>query len=185
LSVLFGALIVSAAIVAAGALIAKAVREPRRRGMDDGRAELLALFAPGIEAAQRDPRALLTWQPLAVIARKLFPSAFAALDTAAGGTFPFTTDQIQAAHARWSADWLTWERAHDAEYKLKAAAAHDALGDREATPFGRSQLEAIEREKLERYQQRYAEYSRVSRGLQSLLQQPPGAAAPGPVHRTS
>ena len=41
--------------------------------------------------------------------------------------FPFTPDQVQAAHAQWTADWLAWERAHDAEYKLKAAAAEQEL----------------------------------------------------------
>ncbi len=37
--------------------------------------------------------------------------------------FPFGPDQIQNAHARWTADWLAWELVHDTEYKLKAAAA--------------------------------------------------------------
>ena len=60
--------------------------------------------------------------------RQLFPAEFAALDRAAGGTFPFTTEQIQAAHAQWTADWLAWERAHDAEYKLKAAVARARVG---------------------------------------------------------
>ena len=132
-------------------------------------AEILALFAPGIEAAIRDPRALLAWQPLALTARRLFPAEFAAIDAAAGGTFPFTNEQLQAAHARWSADWLAWEGAHDAEYKLRAAAAYDELGERAATAYGRSRLEAIEREKLERYQQRYEEYTRVSKALQALI----------------
>jgi hypothetical protein len=104
-----------------------------------------------------------------VTARRLFPAEFAAIDAAAGGTFPFTNDQLQAAHARWSADWLAWEGAHDAEYKLRAAAAHEELGERCATAYGRSRLEAIEREKLERYQQRYEEYTRVSKALQALI----------------
>jgi hypothetical protein len=130
---------------------------------------MLALFAPGIDASRRDPRALLVWQPLASMARKLFPAEFAALDAAAGATFPFTSDQIQAAHARWSADWLAWERAHDGEYKLRAAAAHEELGERTSSAYGRSRLEAIEREKLERYQQRYEEYTRVSKALQALI----------------
>ena len=178
MSVLLAALIVSAAVVWAGGLVAKALREGRSQSTADGRAELLALFAPGIDEVRRDPRALLTWQPLATIARQLFPSAFAALDAAAGGRFPFTSEQIQAAHARWSADWLAWERAHDAEFKLKASSAHEELGEREMTPFGRARLDAIEREKLERYQQRYEEYTRVSRALHALTQQAPAAAAP-------
>jgi hypothetical protein len=55
---------------------------------------------------ERDPRALLTWHPLAKIVRQLFPSDLAALDRAVGGTFPFTKDQMHAAHAQWTADWL-------------------------------------------------------------------------------
>ncbi len=52
--------------------------------------QLLALFAPGVAAVAEEPRALLAWQPLAVTARKIFPAEFAALDRAAGGTFPFS-----------------------------------------------------------------------------------------------
>ncbi len=31
-------------------------------------------------------------------------------------------ERIEAAHAQWTADWLAWEGAHDAEFKSKAAA---------------------------------------------------------------
>jgi hypothetical protein len=168
LLILISALIVAAAVIWSGARVAQAA--PRPGSAPGSRtAEMLALFAPGIEAALRDPRALLAWQPLASIARRLFPAEFAAIDAAAGATFPFTSEQIQAAHARWSADWLAWERAHDGEYKLRAAAAHEELGERAASVYGRSRLEAIEREKLERYQQRYEEYTRVSKALQALM----------------
>jgi hypothetical protein len=168
LLILISALIVAAAVIWSGHRAAQAAVRPG--GAPDSRtAEMLALFAPGIDAVLRDPRALLAWQPLAAIARKLFPAEFAAIDAAAGATFPFTVAQMQAAHARWSADWLAWERAHDGEFKLRAAAAHEELGERIASPYGRTRLEAIEREKLERYQQRYEEYTRVSKALQALM----------------
>lgn len=130
--------------------------------------QLIALFAPGIASAGEDPRALLTWQPLAATARRLFPDEFAALDRASGATFPFSADQIEAAHARWTSEWLAWERAHDAEYKLKAAAAEEALGAAGGSPVGRARIDAVEREKLERYQRRYEDYTRVSKALRAL-----------------
>jgi hypothetical protein len=166
LSILSG-LIVAAAVVGSAIYVVRAGHASARR--EPQTAAILALFAPGIDEVRRDPRALLTWQPLAGAARRLYPSEFAALDAAYGGTFPFTIDQIQASHARWSADWLAWERTHDGEYKLKAAEAQDALGDRVSSTYGRMRLDAIEREKLERYQQRYEEYTRVSKALQALI----------------
>jgi hypothetical protein len=171
LLILISALIVAAAVIWSGRQVAQASPSAGRPGGAAERrtAEILALFAPGIDAARRDPRALLTWQPLALIARKLFPAEFAEIDAAAGASFPFTADQMQSAHARWSADWLAWERTHDGEYKLRAAAAQEELGDRATSHYGRSRLEAIEREKLERYQQRYEEYTRVSKALQTLM----------------
>ena len=130
------------------------------------------MFAPGIVSAAADPRALLAWQRLAITARTLFPEDFAALDGAAGAAFPFSVEQIQQAHARWTADWLSWERAHDADSKLRAALLADELGERAATPHGRLRLDALEREKLDRYQQRYEEYTRIARALQALLPRP-------------
>ena len=153
-----GLLIGAAAVVWAATVIAGELRRSREEA---ARAQTLAIaraFAPAIASVQNDPRALLTWQPLARALRSLFPDAFAALDRATGATFPFTTDRIQAAHAQWTADWLTWERAHDAEYKARAAEA-------QSSP---SRHEVIEREKLETYQRRYEEYIRVARALQAL-----------------
>ena len=94
---------------------------------------LLAMFAPGAAAAQQDPKHLLVWYPLAQAGRKLFPEAFKDLDTAAGGAFPFTKEQLKAAHARWTTEWLAWERAHDAEYSLKVAQVQDEI-DRSVGP---------------------------------------------------
>jgi hypothetical protein len=129
---------------------------------------LLTVFGPAAAAGGADPRALLAWQPIAAAARRLFPEEFGALDRAAGATFPFSREQIQTAHARWTADWLAWERTHDAEYKLKARAAEDDLAVSGGSALARARLEAVEREKLELYQRHYEEYVRVSKALQAL-----------------
>jgi hypothetical protein len=151
-----------------GREIVRALKARREDASRDRAARLLRLFAAGISAAQTDPRALLTWQPLAATARRLLPDEFAALDRAARGTFPFTADDIQAAHARWTADWLTWERAHDAEFKLKASTAEHELAVSSGSPVLRAKLDAVEREKLDSYQRRYEEYVRVAKALQAL-----------------
>jgi hypothetical protein len=135
---------------------------------------LLQLFAPGLGTSAHDPKALLVWQPLANTVRQLFPAELAALDRAAGGTFPFTKERLQAAHAEWTADWLAWERAHDAEYKLKAAAVEHEIAAAGATsatasPILRARLDSIEREKLDLYQRRYQEYVQVAKALQGLV----------------
>jgi hypothetical protein len=129
--------------------------------------QLLLLFAPGVAAAADDPAKLLVWHPLAAAARRLFTAEFAALDRAAGGAFPFSAEAIEQAHARWTADWLAWERAHDQTYKFKAAEADAAEAP---TPtLKRARQSAVETEKLELYQARYGQYVRVGKALQGLL----------------
>jgi hypothetical protein len=168
-------LLIIAAVLVSGSVVTVGLRVAREmamaRGEDTRRrtAQLMNLFAPGIAAASEDPRALLVWQPFAVIARRVFPAEFTALDQAAGGRFPFTTEYIEAAHARWSTDWLGWERSHDSEYKLKAAEAEQQIAASGATNLIRARLEAIDREKLDLYQRRYSEYVRVSKALQALM----------------
>jgi hypothetical protein len=169
LSQILSSLIVAGAVVWAAVFIGRALRPPRAAQGQADVVRLLALFAPALAAMKDDPRALLVWQPLAITARKLYPAAFAALDEASGATFPFTTDQIQSAHARWTTDWLCWERTHDAEYKLKAAAVEHEMADAAGSVYGRARLAAVEGEKLDRYQRRYEEYTTVSRALQALL----------------
>jgi hypothetical protein len=64
-------------------------------------------------------------------------------------------------------DWLAWERAHDAEYSLKAAQVQDEI-DRaqgQLSPLLRTRLAAVEQQKLERYQQRYEEYIKTAKAL--------------------
>jgi hypothetical protein len=104
--------------------------------------------------------------------RKLFPVAFNSLDLAAGGAFPFTKEQLKAAHARCSSEWLAWERAHDAEYAVKVAQVQDEIdrGQGPASPLLRTRLAALEQQKLERYQQRYEEYVKTAKVLASFAE---------------
>lgn len=164
---LMSALVIAAAVVWGTLRVTQAIGASRSIDQRAGTLELMTLFAPGIAAAADDPRALLAWQPLAATARKIFPAEFSALDQASGGRFPFSVATIEAAHARWSADWLAWEGSHDTRYKLKAAEAERELAtDAKAL---RTRLDAIDREKVELYQQRYSDYVRVSRSLQAFL----------------
>lgn len=153
-------------------LLWRLLEEARRRRHDAAIQQLLATFAPGAAAVHQDPKLLLVWYPLAQSSRKLFPDEFAALDKAAGRTFPFTKDQVQAAHARCTSEWLVWERAHDAAYSVKVAAVQDeiARGGAAATPLLRTRLAAVEQEKLEKYQQRYEEYIRTAKALAALTE---------------
>ena len=165
---MIAALIVAAAVVWAAWRLGAVIQAGRPDPARGRQLELLAMFAPALGAVADDPRALLAWQPLARTARKLFPEEFAALDAAAGGTFPFTKDQIESAHARWTADWLAWELAHDTTYKLKVAEAEHDLAASGGSAVPRARLDAIEREKLDLYQRRYADYIRVAKAIQAL-----------------
>jgi hypothetical protein len=161
-----------AAVAIACATLAVVV-ELRRTRDDANAAALLGLFATAAAEARSDPQRLLAWQPAVATARRLFGAAMRRLDVAAGGAFPFGDSLAKEAHARWTASWLAWERAHDEEYKLKAAAieASIARGDAGA----RTRLAAVEREKLERYQQRYEEYIRVGKALAALFSEETGS----------
>ena len=168
--ILFSALIVACAVAWAGWHVGNQLRASRERsGTTERVATLLALFAPALAASQQDPRTFLVWQPIAKAARQLFPEEFAALDRASGGRFPFPVERVEAAHARWTADWLAWEFAHDTEYKLKAAAAHQELTEHGGSAVARARLDAIEREKLDLYQRHYAEYVQIAKALQALV----------------
>jgi hypothetical protein len=133
---------------------------------------VLATFGPAQAEAQRDVRLLLVWQPLAESARKLYPVAFAALDAATGRRFPFDKDAIERAHSKWTAEWLAWEKAHDEEYRLKAATAEQEMraATGEAAALAKARLDRVQHEKIERYQQRYEDYIRTAKALQALLQ---------------
>jgi hypothetical protein len=166
------AIVVAGAVAWAGWWIAREVRAAREEDARTRTLRLIALFLPGIGAVHDDPRELLVWQPLAATARKLFPAEFDALDQAAARSFPFGVEQIEAAHARWSADWLAWERTHDADYKLKAAQIEADIAAEGGSALGRARLDAVEREKLDKYQRRYEEYARVSKALRVLAGRP-------------
>jgi len=165
-----------AACVAAVAAVAVAVRRlaavVERRHRAATVRDLLALFSPATAAVLQDSRQLLAWYPLARGARKLFPEAFAELDGAFGGTFPFTKDQLQAAHARCTSDWLAWERAHDAEFSLKAAQVEDDIARAGGPPsaLARTRLAALEQQKLEVYQRRYEKYIKTAKALAALME---------------
>ncbi len=166
--VLLAAGVLGAAVAWAAVHVARAVRAAGELTRQARELQFLQLFAPAIAAVKTDPRGLLVWQPLAKTARSLFPAEFAALDRAAGATFPFTREQIAAAHSAWTADWLAWEQHHDAEYKLKAAQAeHDAaaLGP---SALARARIESVDREKLELYHRHYQDYIRTAKALQAL-----------------
>ena len=165
---LLSALFVSAAIVWAGLRIAAAVQASRPDPVRGRALELLATFAPAAGAAAGDPRAILVWHPLARMARQLFPEEFALIEQAAGCAFPFSHDRLQSAHAQWTADWLAWERTHDAEYKLKAAVVEQDIAVAGSSAVLRARLDAVESEKLDLYQRRYQEYVRVAKALQAL-----------------
>jgi hypothetical protein len=167
--VLLAALFVSAAIVWAGLRIASAVQASRTDPIRAHALELTAMFAPALSAAAIDPRAILVWQPLARMARQMFPEEFALLDQTAGDTFPFSNDRLQAAHAQWTADWLAWERRHDTEYKLKAAVVEQEIAVAGTSAVLRARLDAVESEKLGLYQGRYQDYVRVAKALQALV----------------
>jgi hypothetical protein len=166
--IFLAAIIVAVAIVVSGGRIVtglQAAGEERRRARQ---LSIAALFAPALSQVQDDPKALLAWQPLAKTLRVQFPQEFAALDTAAGSTFPFSADLFASAHAKWTTEWLAWERMHDATYKLKALQAQKALEGDAGSAVARATLEAIEREKLDLYQRRYEVYVRVGKALQAL-----------------
>ena len=163
------AVFVSAAVVWAGLRIATAVQASRPDPTRARALELMAMFAPALSATEGDPRAILVWQPLARMARQMCPEAFAAIDQAAGGAFPFSHDRLQSAHAQWTADWLAWERTHDAEYKLRAAVVEQEIAAAGTSALLRARLDAVESEKLDLYQRRYQEYVRVAKALQALV----------------
>ena len=165
------------AIVWAAHRIASEIRADREARGNERAVAVMQLLAPGIEAAQADPRALLTWQPIAQTIRRLMPAECEALDKASGGPFPFTPRQIESAHAKWTSDWLAWERAHDAEYKARASVAEQELAA-SGSAAARAKLEGIEREKLELYQRRYQEYVQIAKALQALGAADGSPAAP-------
>lgn len=166
--IFLAAAIVAGAVAWAALRIAGELRAARDEASRGRAMLLLQVFSPALAAARADPRALLVWQGLARTARQLFPAELATLDRASGATFPFTTDELQAAHSQWTADWLAWEHTHDLEYRLKAAIVEQEIAANPSSPVARAKLDAVDREKLEVYQRRYQEYVRTAKALQAL-----------------
>jgi hypothetical protein len=160
------------ALVGIGALVWLIRSELQRREQNAAVLAIVHTFGAAQASVQHDPKQLLAWHPLAEATRKLFPAAFQALDVATGARFPFSKEVVERAHAKVSSEWLAWEKAHDEEYRIKAAAAEQELagvaGD--AAALARARLDRIQHEKIERYQQRYEEYVRTAKALQALLQ---------------
>jgi hypothetical protein len=177
LVLLFSAAIVAASLVWGMGQIVRELRASREEAIRGRALPIVQLLAPAIEAVQEDPRALLVWQPLARTVRQLYPVESAALDHATGGPFPFGREMMAAAHARWTAEWLSWERTHDTDYKLKVAVVEEEAQAGGGEAVARARLDAIEREKLALYQRRYEEYVRVAKALQAMATTPTGSNA--------
>jgi hypothetical protein len=168
LTLAVGLVTVAVACGLSGRLIHGALRERRRDAQVLG---LLASFGPIMERAHTEPRALLTWHPIAVAARQSFPEAFASLDGDGAHRFPFGSALLETAHATWTADWLTWEGEHDAEFRRRAATLEAKSGDTDPGDI-RAGHDLLEREKLERYQRQYETYVKVSKALAALADTP-------------
>jgi len=169
LEILIAGLIVAVAIVVSGGQLVTELRRDREERRRSRQLSITTLFAPALAQVQDDPKTLLAWQPLAKGLRVQFPEEFTALDAAAGSTFPFRKDVISSAHSRWTAEWLAWERTHDATYKLKALEVQRELENEGGVAVARAKLDSIEREKLDLYQRHYEEYVRVGKALQALI----------------
>ena len=140
-------------------------------------ATLLASLAPA--AARAEPRDLLAWRGAADVARRLFPEAVGAIERQTGEAFPFPHAVVDDAHARWTAEWLAWERRHDADFKQRANALEAELRAAGNTPAGvRARLSALDDEKLQAYQERYEEYVRIGNGLAALRERASGGETP-------
>jgi len=156
--------VLAAICIVVGLLVVTTLRGRRR---DAQFLELLATFGPVVERARSDPRVLLAWYPVAQAARMAFPESFAAIEQDGPGRFPFGPKEVEAAHARWTADWLEWEENQDAEHRQQVEILETENGP-STDAESRRVLEALEREKLGRYQRRYEDYVRISRSLSEL-----------------
>lgn len=169
-----------AALIGVVLFVAERARRDRLREHRERLAALLLTsLAPA--AARAEPRDLLAWRGAAETARRVFPDAVRIIERQSGEAFPFPRKVVDDAHARWTADWLAWERRHDVEFKQRASALEAGLpaggGDTPAGAAGRARLAALEDEKLQAYQQRYEEYVRIGKGLAALGEP---AATPDP-----
>ena len=159
--------LIALVIAVAAALL---VYESRQRRREELLLRLAVTFAPAIANARKNPSAFVAWSGIASRVRKLFPEEFRQLDSAGNGRFPFSRDLIDAVHAQWTTEWLTWERQHDLEYKQRTQSLElESEGlDGRSSEIIRSRIEVIEQEKLQRYQERYEEYVRIGKAIADL-----------------
>ena len=75
---------------------------------------------------------------------------------------------MQAAHAQWTADWLAWERTHDAEYKLKAVRGSSTNWRRGGSPVARAQAGRHRAGEARSVSAAIPDYVQVAKALQSL-----------------
>jgi hypothetical protein len=157
-----------AVVVAAGfvALITEERRWRRERLV----MKLIEVFGAVTARGRSDPRELVGWAETARMARRRFPDACEELDRAMNGRFPFSDELVETAHARWTTEWLSWERQHDTEYKDRAARLEATLEGvaPDAQRVVRSNLASLEDEKLQTYQQRYETYVQVGTALADM-----------------
>ena len=157
--------VLGAAVLAAQYFIRRDLERQHRE-----RLTMTLLTRMGPVVARAKPRELLAWRGAAQTIRRVYPDMIAHLEALRGERFPFASILIEGAQARWTAEWLAWERQHDADYKVRASTAEAELRAEglDVTLEGRARLAAIEDEKLQSYQQRYEEYVRVASALKAL-----------------
>ena len=172
------------ALVAALALVflvvaERARRERRRQHREQLAALLLTSVGPAV--ARADGRELLGWRSVASALREVLPDAVRTIEQGTGRPFPFPREVVDDAHARWTADWLAWERAHDIRFRQRASALEAELRDSDeaGTASGQARLAALDDEKLQDYQRRYEEYVRVGKALAALAEGSADSAASG------
>ena len=157
-------------LILTAVVVAERVRRDRVRQHHEQLVALL-LTTVGPAIARAAPRELLGWKRVAETVRQLFPKAVATIEAQNGERFPLTSNIIESAHARWTAEWLAWERGHDAEFTHRTSALEAELeaNDERQSSVGRARLAVLEDEKLQTYQQRYEEYVRIGNGLIALI----------------
>ena len=149
-------------------LAERARRDRRRRHREQLIAVLLTSIGPAV--ARADGRELLGWRRVAGTLRDLLPEAVRTIERRTGQPFPFAREVVEDAHARWTADWLAWERAHDIRFRQRGSALEAELqkSGESGTASGQARLAALDDEKLQDYQRRYEEYVRVGKELAIL-----------------
>ena len=162
------AVLLTAVFVVVAVIVIREIRCLRQEQLVQ---QLLAMFMTTGGQISQDPRELLLWFPVAEASRRMFPEAFQRLDSAFESRFPYSESHVQEVHARWTTDWLSWERAHDFTYKLKKTEAEQELVEvnEGETSVGRARLAKLEREQLSVYQERYEDYVKTSKALEALM----------------